>query len=166
MVRISIRSDVLSPGFLGFAFISFTHRLELHFQDNLYIFPTECLVFECSQKKRSPPRSTPYNWSPAINPHAIYSVFFSLRHNDLQGVIAQAEEARKRDPYDEGALYQEMLAEHKLNRPDRSVALVKEFQNAKTHNQEARTKYILQEPRRPSRSHSESGTSQFTLVNP
>jgi hypothetical protein len=30
-----------------------------------------------------------------------------LRHNDLAGVIAQAEEAMKRDPYDEVALYQE-----------------------------------------------------------
>jgi tetratricopeptide (TPR) repeat protein len=68
-----------------------------------------------------------------------------LRHNDLAGVIAQAEEARKRDPYDEVALYQEMLAEHKLNHPERSAALIKEFQAAKAHNQEARTKYVLQE---------------------
>ena len=72
-----------------------------------------------------------------------------LRHNDLQGVIAQAEEARKRDPYDEVALYQEMLAEHKLNHADKSAALVKEFQAAKAHNQEAKTKYILQEAQPP-----------------
>jgi tetratricopeptide (TPR) repeat protein len=72
-----------------------------------------------------------------------------LRHNDLAGVIAQAEEARKRDPYDEVALYQEMLAEHKLNHADRSAALVKEFQAAKAHNQEARTKYVLQEASPP-----------------
>jgi predicted Zn-dependent protease len=72
-----------------------------------------------------------------------------LRHNDLQGVIAQAEEARKHDPYDEVALYQEMLAEHKLNHADKSAALVKEFQAAKAHNQEARTKYILQEASPP-----------------
>jgi tetratricopeptide (TPR) repeat protein len=72
-----------------------------------------------------------------------------LRHNDLPGVIAQAEEARRRDPYDEVALYQEMLAERKLNHPDKTAALVKEFQAAKAHNQEARTKYILQEAPSP-----------------
>jgi predicted Zn-dependent protease len=68
-----------------------------------------------------------------------------LRHNDLEGVIAQAEEATRRDPYDEVALYQELLAEHKLNHADRAAALVKQFQGAKAHNQEAKTKYILQE---------------------
>jgi predicted Zn-dependent protease len=72
-----------------------------------------------------------------------------LRHNDLAGVIAQAEEARKRDPYDEVAIYQEMLAEHKLNHTDRAAVLVKQFQEAKAHNQEARTKYILQETQSP-----------------
>lgn len=72
-----------------------------------------------------------------------------LRHNDLAGVIAQAEEAIKRDPYDEVALYQELLAEHKLNHADRTAALVKQFQDAKAHNQEARTKYILQEAPQP-----------------
>ena len=73
----------------------------------------------------------------------------SAFQNDLAGVIAQAEEARRRDPYDEVALYQEMLAEHKLNHADKSAALVKEFQAAKAHNQEARTKYILQEASPP-----------------
>jgi tetratricopeptide (TPR) repeat protein len=68
-----------------------------------------------------------------------------LRHNDLEGVIAQAEEATKRDPYDEVALYQELLAERKLNHPDRTAILVKQFKEAKAHNQEAKTKYILQE---------------------
>jgi predicted Zn-dependent protease len=72
-----------------------------------------------------------------------------LRHNDLAGVIAQAEEATKRDPYDEVALYQELLAEHKLNHADRTAALVKQFQDAKAHNQEAKTKYILQEAPQP-----------------
>ena len=72
-----------------------------------------------------------------------------LRHNDLAGVIAQAEEATKLDPYDEVALYQELLAEHKLNHPDRTAALVKQFQDAKAHNQEAKTKYILQEAQPP-----------------
>lgn len=68
-----------------------------------------------------------------------------LRHNDLAGVIAQAEEAIKRDPYDEVALYQELLAEHKLNHTDRAAVLVKQFQDAKAHNQEGKTKYVLQE---------------------
>ena len=72
-----------------------------------------------------------------------------LRHNDFAGVIAQAEEARKLDPYDEVALYQELLAEHKLNHADRTAALVKQFQEAKAHNQEAKTKYILQEAQPP-----------------
>lgn len=72
-----------------------------------------------------------------------------LRHNDLAGVIAQAEEAKKRDPYDEVALYQELLAEHKLNHADKAAALVKQFQDAKAHNQEAKTKYILQEAPSP-----------------
>jgi predicted Zn-dependent protease len=68
-----------------------------------------------------------------------------LRNNDLAGVVAQAREATKRDPYDEVALYQELLAERKLNHPDRTAILVKQFKDAKAHNQEAKTKYILQE---------------------
>ena len=72
-----------------------------------------------------------------------------LRNNDLAGVIAQAEEATKRDPYDEVALYQELLAERKLNHPDRTAILVRQFKDAKAHNQEAKTKYILQEAQPP-----------------
>jgi predicted Zn-dependent protease len=72
-----------------------------------------------------------------------------LRHNDLAGVIAQAEEATKRDPYDEVALYQELLAERKLNHPEKTATLVKQFKDAKAHNQEAKTKYILQEAQPP-----------------
>jgi tetratricopeptide (TPR) repeat protein len=68
-----------------------------------------------------------------------------LRNNDLAGVIAQAEEATRRDPYDEVALYQALLAERKLNHTDRTATLVKQFKDAKAHNQEAKTKYILQE---------------------
>jgi hypothetical protein len=72
-----------------------------------------------------------------------------LRHNDLEGVIAQAQEATRRDPYDEVALYQELIAEHKLNHADRTAVLVKQFQEAKAHNQQSRTKYILQEAQPP-----------------
>jgi tetratricopeptide (TPR) repeat protein len=86
---------------------------------------------------------------PAYQPARDLLCVLLLRHNDFPGVIAQAEEARKHDPYDEVALYQEMLAERKLNHPDKTAALVKQFQDAKAHNQEAKTKYILQEAQPP-----------------
>jgi tetratricopeptide (TPR) repeat protein len=72
-----------------------------------------------------------------------------LRHNDLDEVIIQAKEAKKRDPYDEVAIYQELLAEHKLKHADKSAILVKQLQDAKAHNQEARTKYVLEEAQSP-----------------
>ena len=68
-----------------------------------------------------------------------------LRHNDCGSVVIQAEEATKRDPYDEVALYQELLAEHKLHHSDRAEVLVRKLQDAKVHNQEIKTKFILQE---------------------
>jgi len=68
-----------------------------------------------------------------------------LRHNDLNAVIEQAEEALRRDPYDEAALYQELLAESKLKHAERTQALVKRLQVVKAHNQQAKTKYLLQE---------------------
>ena len=67
-----------------------------------------------------------------------------LRNNDFGSVVIQAEDATKRDPYDEVALYQELLAEHKLHHADRAEILVKQLQDAKVHNQEAKTKFILQ----------------------
>jgi len=82
---------------------------------------------------------------PSYQPARDLLCVLMLRNNDLAGVIAQAEEATKRDPYDEVALYQELLAERKLNHPDRTAILVKQFKEAKAHNQEAKTKYILQE---------------------
>jgi predicted Zn-dependent protease len=68
-----------------------------------------------------------------------------LRHNDLADVVTQAEEARKLDPNDEVAIYQELLAEHKLKHTDRSAVLVKQLKDAKAHNQQVGTKYILEE---------------------
>jgi superkiller protein 3 len=68
-----------------------------------------------------------------------------LRHNDLDAVIAQAEEAKKHDPYDEVAIFQELRAEQKLKHTEKTAALVKQLQDAKAHNQQARTKYILEE---------------------
>jgi hypothetical protein len=68
-----------------------------------------------------------------------------LRHNDLAEVVTQAEEAKRRDPYDEVAIYQELLAQRKLKNTDAIAPLVKQLQDAKAHNQEAKTKYILEE---------------------
>jgi tetratricopeptide (TPR) repeat protein len=68
-----------------------------------------------------------------------------LRHNDLAEVVTQAEEAKKLDPYDEVAIYQEILAQRKLKNTAAIAPLVKQLQNAKAHNQEAKTKYILEE---------------------
>lgn len=68
-----------------------------------------------------------------------------LRHNDLNAVIEQAEEALRRDPYDEAALYQELLAESRLKHTEKTQALVKRLQVVKAHNQQAKTKYLLQE---------------------
>jgi tetratricopeptide (TPR) repeat protein len=68
-----------------------------------------------------------------------------LRHNDFADVVTQAEEAKKSDPYDEVAIYQELLAERKLKHPDKIAPLVQQLQAAKAHNQQARTKYILEE---------------------
>ncbi len=68
-----------------------------------------------------------------------------LRHNDLDAVIAQAEEAKKHDPYDEVAIFQELRAEQKLKHTEKIATLVKQLQDAKAHNQQARTKYILEE---------------------
>jgi len=68
-----------------------------------------------------------------------------LRHNDLNAVIEQAEEALRRDPYDEAALYQELLAESRLKHAEKTQTLVKRLQVVKAHNQQAKTKYLLQE---------------------
>ena len=66
-----------------------------------------------------------------------------LRHGDLKEAVAQANEALKRDPYDEAALYQELLAERRLKETDRLPELVTRLQAAKSHNQVAVTKYVL-----------------------
>jgi tetratricopeptide (TPR) repeat protein len=68
-----------------------------------------------------------------------------LRHNDIAEVVTQAEEAKKLDPYDEVAIYQELLAQRKLKNNDAIALLVKQLQEAKAHNQETKTKYILEE---------------------
>ena len=80
-------------------------------------------------------------------------VWLAVGHTDMRrgmnGLALQVQEAMKRDPYDEVALYQELLAERRLNHGDRTAVLVKQFRDAKAHNQEAKTKYILQEASPP-----------------
>ena len=73
-----------------------------------------------------------------------------LRNNDLPGVVAQAEAATKLNPYDDVAIYQELLAEHRLQHLDKAAALVKKLEIAKQHNQHETTKYALQEAPEPS----------------
>lgn len=66
-----------------------------------------------------------------------------LRHGDLKEVVEQANEALKRDPYDEAALYQELQAERRLKQTDKLPDLVARLQAAKSHNQGAVTKFVL-----------------------
>ena len=68
-----------------------------------------------------------------------------LRHNDLDEAVAEAQRATKQDPYDEAAIYQELLAEHKLKHSAKIAVLVKQLQDAKAHNEQAKTKYVLEE---------------------
>ncbi len=67
------------------------------------------------------------------------------RHGDLQAVVDEAAEATRRDPYDEAALYQALLAERRLKHPEKTADLLRRLQEAKAHNQAAVTKYVLQE---------------------
>jgi tetratricopeptide (TPR) repeat protein len=82
---------------------------------------------------------------PAYQPARDLLCVLLLRHNDLEEAVTEAQEAVRRDPNDEAALYQELLAEHKLNHTTRIAALVKQLQAVKAHNQQAKTKYILEE---------------------
>ena len=66
-----------------------------------------------------------------------------LRHGDPRGVVDTAAEATRRDPYDEVALYQALLAERRLKHKDETDDLVRRLQEAKSHNQIAVTKYML-----------------------
>ncbi len=68
-----------------------------------------------------------------------------LRQGDYAGAIEQANEATRRDPYDEVVLYQQMLAERKLNHADVARQLAARLQQAKDHNKTAERKYVLEE---------------------
>lgn len=68
-----------------------------------------------------------------------------LRNNTLQEVVVQAEAATKLNPYDDVAIYQELLAEHRLQHTEKAAVLLKQLEIAKSHNQRGATKYVLQE---------------------
>ncbi len=68
-----------------------------------------------------------------------------LRRGDFRGAIDQANEATRRDPYDETVLYQQMLAERKLNHEEAARQLAVRLQQAKSHNKAAGKKYVLEE---------------------
>jgi tetratricopeptide (TPR) repeat protein len=82
---------------------------------------------------------------PAYQPARDLLCVLLLRNNDLPGVVAQAEAATKLNPYDDVAIYQELLAEHRLQHLDKASTLVKRLEIAKEHNQHGATKYTLQE---------------------
>lgn len=64
---------------------------------------------------------------------------------DLPGVVVQTEAATKLNPHDDVAIYQELLAEHRLQHLDKTTTLVNKLEIAKEHNQQGATKYVLQE---------------------
>ena len=69
------------------------------------------------------------------------------RNGEFQAVVDEAAEATRRQPYDEVALYQALLAERKLKHPERTEDLARRLEEAKAHNQVAVTKYVLEESR-------------------
>jgi predicted Zn-dependent protease len=82
---------------------------------------------------------------PAYEPAHDLLCLLLQRAGDLAGVIAQANAATKLDPYDESALYQEMVAERKLKHTEQTQALLKRLQEARAHNQAAGSGYTLHE---------------------
>jgi tetratricopeptide (TPR) repeat protein len=69
-----------------------------------------------------------------------------VRRGDYDAAVIQTEEALSKQPYDEVALYQEILAHRRLKHNGKTADLVKRLQEAKTHNQQALTRYLLEEP--------------------
>jgi predicted Zn-dependent protease len=68
-----------------------------------------------------------------------------LRAGHLEAVVQQAREALKRDPEDETAIYQELMAERRLGKSDDVAALVARMKQVHEQQQHARTNYQLQE---------------------
>src|SRR6202022_3435243 len=94
----------------------FSQQSQLHPDDPLlqYLYAEALSQVENPDEKLTekalPPAQRAVQLEPGYQPPRDLLCVLLLRHNDLAGVIAQAEEARRRDPYDEVALYQEMLA--------------------------------------------------------
>jgi predicted Zn-dependent protease len=86
---------------------------------------------------------------PAYQPARDLLCVLLMRHADYQGVVDASREAIRRDPFDETAIYQALLAQRKLKHTEQVEALVQQLQSAKSHNQMAITKYALQEPGQP-----------------
>lgn len=76
--------------------------------------------------------------------HDLLSVLY-LRSNDLPSAIHHAEIALKLDPEDDTAVYQELMAYRRLGKKEQVDALVARLKQIKTAQQNARTKYLLQE---------------------
>ncbi len=89
------------------------------------------------------------NLEPSYQPARDLLCVMLLRRGDFEGVIRQAEEATRRDPFDETALYQALLAERRLKHPEKIEDLVRRLQQAKAKNQAPLTKYVLEEGAKP-----------------
>jgi tetratricopeptide (TPR) repeat protein len=68
-----------------------------------------------------------------------------VRAGHLEAAMQQAEEALKRDPEDESAIYQELMAARRLGRSSDVTALVARMKQAHEHQEHAKTNYQLQE---------------------
>jgi tetratricopeptide (TPR) repeat protein len=69
-----------------------------------------------------------------------------VRSQQFNAAVAQAEEARRRAPEDQQALYQEIMAERHLGDKARLNALVARLNQLRMQEQGRRTQYLLYEP--------------------
>jgi len=81
------------------------------------------------------------NYLPA---HDLLCVLY-LKANDLQSVIAQAQQALKLNPDDETALYQEMMAYRRLGKKEEVEPLVARLKQIKEQQQKGKQRFLLQE---------------------
>lgn len=82
---------------------------------------------------------------PSYQPARDLLCILLVRHGDLDAAVEQADEATRREPYDEVALYQALVAQRRLRHKIETEDLVRRLQQAKNHNQMAVTKYILED---------------------
>ncbi|HZU11053.1 MAG TPA: tetratricopeptide repeat protein [Pseudacidobacterium sp.] len=76
--------------------------------------------------------------------HDLLSMLY-LRANDLPLAISHAERALQLDPNDDTAVYQELMAYRRLGKKEQVDALVARLKEIKQTQQNAKTKYLLQE---------------------